>query len=349
MKLRKALVGSSVGKYALVDNAEVPAVKPSMMLCRVAAVAVNPADAKMIDYSPSHGSIGGCDFAGEVVEIGTNITRFKTGDRVFGLAFGLNPDDKNTGAFSEYTLATEDLTYHMPAWMTFEEASTFPTAVGTGCCSLYSIMGLPMPDDPAKAPFYVLVSGGATASGLMAIQLLKLSGLKPIATCSPGSMEKVKSAGAIKTFDYHSPSCGMEIRNYTKNSLEYALDCITTPETMSMCYEAIRTSGGRYTALDPPSIRVKYTRRDVYADWVLAFTLFGDPVKFPGLFGRPATSLDRQLARKFAPTVERLVEEGLLKPPELTVRGGGLEALEVGIDDVRKGLVRGSKLVYPLA
>ena len=173
MRSRKALVGSSAKQYELL-KVDIPAPGQGMMLCSVAAVAVNPVDAKMADYSPSPGSLGGCDFAGIVTEIGGGVTRFRKGDRVFGMAFGLNPDDKATGAFSEYALATEDLTFHIPESMTFNEAATFPVSLATNCCALYCTMGFPMPDVPADKPFYVLVSGGATASGLMAIQLLKL-------------------------------------------------------------------------------------------------------------------------------------------------------------------------------
>ncbi|KAI1416802.1 GroES-like protein [Hypoxylon sp. FL1857] len=348
MKTRKALVSSSVGRYELVDNLEIPSPKPGMMLCKVASVAINPADAKMIDYSPAPGSIGGFDFAGEVVEVGEDVYRFKKGDRVFCMAFGLNPDDPSTGAFSEYALATEGLSCHIPSWMSFEEASTFPTAIGTACCSLYRALDLPLPDYPAKKPDYVLISGGATATGMMAIQLLRLSGLKPIATCSPENRELVESMGAVMTVDYHSQTCGVEIRNYTKNSLYYALDCVTSSETMRMCYEAMGTSGGRYTALDPPSTLVKYSRRDIYADWVLALTTFGQPVKLAGVYGRRAQCLDRELAERFSPIVERLIEQRLLQAPRMQLRDGGLEALQIGIEDVRTGQIKGSKLVYPL-
>ncbi|KAI8628965.1 alcohol dehydrogenase GroES-like domain-containing protein [Xylariaceae sp. FL1651] len=350
MKARKALVGSSAapGGYELAHDVNIPSPNPGMMLCKVAAVAVTPVDAKMADYSPSQGSIGGCDFAGEIVEVGRDVTRFKPGDRVFGLAFGLNPDDKTAGAFSEYSLATEDLTYHMPPWMTFQEASTFPIGIGTALCSLYGTLGLPTPDSPAETPLYVLVSGGATASGLMAIQFLKISGLWPIATCSPKNFARVKSLGAVQAFDYNGSACGMEIRNYTENTLSYALDCVASSETMYMCFEAIGTSGGRYVALEPPSRMVKYTRRDVYADWVMAFTLFGNPVRLSGAYGRPAMPSDRQLAARCSPMVERLISERMLTAPRIQERSGGLEALQQGIDDVRKGKIKGYKLVYRL-
>ncbi|KAI0869515.1 GroES-like protein [Hypoxylon argillaceum] len=349
MSIYKALVCSEAGKYEVLEVSGIPVPRPGTMLCKVAAVAINPIDAKAIDYSPAPGCTGGYDFAAEVVQVGEGVQRFQSGDRVFGMAFGLNPDDKTAGAFAEYVLAIDDLTCHIPQWMSFEDAATFPTAVATAFCSIYQTFGFPGPEEPHEEASHVLVSGGATSSGLMAIQLLKLSGHKPIATCSPSSMERVMSLGAVKTFDYRSPTCAVEIREYAKNSLGYALDCITTSETTSICYEAIGSAGGRYVSLDPPSTLIKYSRRDVYADWINALTVFGLPVRFSGIYSRAANLEDRKQIRGFMLKVEALVHKGLLKPARVEIRDGGLDLIEKGIEDVRTGRVKGLKLVYPLA
>lgn len=173
MNSRKALICSPARKYVLVDDAAIPKLQPDMMLCRVAAVALNPADAKIIDYSPSPGSIGGEDFSGEVIRIGEKIKRFKVGDRVCGFAFGLNSNDKTTGAFSEYVVAAEDLTCKIPPDMEFEAAATLPLAVGTAGLALYQHLGLPWLRAEVGNSSFVLVSGGATSTGVVAIQLLK--------------------------------------------------------------------------------------------------------------------------------------------------------------------------------
>lgn len=174
----KVLVKGDIdGQYNLIDNS-IPPAKAGTLLCKVAAVALNPADWKMVDFSGGAGSVGGNDFAGEVVQVGessddTESSRFKVGDRVFALMFGLNPSDRASGSFGEYALATADLACRIPDWMSYEDASTFGVAVATCGGALYRHLKLPMPDQPARKPFYVLVSGGATATGTVAIQLLK--------------------------------------------------------------------------------------------------------------------------------------------------------------------------------
>lgn len=168
-------------------------------------------------------------------------------------------------------------------------------------------------------------------------------------TCSPGNTAALKELGAAATFDYRSATCGREIKNLTANKLTHALDCVTTAETMTMCFEALGARGGTYIALEAPPTHVKYTRRDVTVDWVQALSLFGDAVKLDGVYGRPASLSDRQFAAQLYMTAERWAHEGLVQPPDFRIRSGGLEALEEGIDEVRTGKTAGYKLVYPVS
>lgn len=159
----------------------------------------------------------------------------------------------------------------------------------------------------------------------------------------------LKDLGAVATFDYHSATCGIEIRNFTNNELAHVLDCVTAAETMKMCYEAIGTGGGRYIALDPFATHVQYSRRDVVADWVMIYSLFGKPVKLKGVYGRPATPDDHRFAKTWFPVAERLIADGRLKAHPIEVRPGGLAGVVDGIENLRKGQVKARKLVYPLA
>ncbi|KAF2136525.1 uncharacterized protein K452DRAFT_237315 [Aplosporella prunicola CBS 121167] len=346
---RTALVAEGAARYKLVNDAAMPLVKPDMVLCKVRAVALNPADWKMVDFSATPGAVGGNDFAGEVVETGSQVTRLKPGDRVCAMMFGLNPSDKTTGAFGTFAAATEDLACKIPDGMTFEEASTLGLAIGTAGSALYQSLGLPMPEAPAKKPITVLVSGGATATGTIAVQLLRASGLIPIVTCSPTHFDMLKRLGAAETFDYHSPTCGTEIRAYTNDQLAHVFDCVTEAATMKMCYEAIGSAGGKYVALDPFATHVQYTRRDVHADWLMIYSLFGKRVELAGVYGRAARRLDREFAARMFPLAERLLEEGRLAPHAAEVRVGGLDGVLDGIEELRWGKVRGRKLVYPIA
>lgn len=177
----KALVGGDTAGYRLADDIDIPVPGPGMMLCRVHAVALSPYDAKIVDYSNTPGAVGGCDFAGTVVSVGEGVTRFKEGQRVLTVTFGLNASDKTAGAFAEYALAIEDLSCHIPESLSFEQACSMGLGIATAGLALFQAPGLnlEMPRvkpaaDEENTPSFVLVSGGATGSGTMATQLLKM-------------------------------------------------------------------------------------------------------------------------------------------------------------------------------
>lgn len=167
-----ALVGGQSGGYRLAEDVEIPTPPSGTMLCRVHAVALSPYDAKIVDFNAVPDAVGGCDFAGTVVRLGKNVTRFKEGDRVFAVTFGLNPTDKTAGAFAEYALATEDLACHVPGDLSWAQASSLGLGIATASLGLFQSPGLeldlPNLDQAERyqdAKEFVLVSGGATGTG----------------------------------------------------------------------------------------------------------------------------------------------------------------------------------------
>ncbi|KLU92794.1 hypothetical protein MAPG_11779 [Magnaporthiopsis poae ATCC 64411] len=209
-------------------------------------------------------------------------------------------------------------------------------------------LGLPLPDRPVEKQAVVLVYGGSTATGTIAIQLLRLANLIPIATCSPKNFDLVRSRGANAVFDYRSPQCASDIRAYTRNNLEYALDCVTTVESTAACYAAIGRAGGRYVSLDPYPAHAA-TRRVVIADWVLGPTIFGDGCTWPSPYERPPDRDTQKFGEHLWALAQRLVDQGeLVHHPLRVLDGQGLEAVIKGMDIVRRGEVSGEKIVVKL-
>ena len=81
------------------------------------------------------------------------------------------------------------------------------------------------------------------------------TGYTPIVTCSPENNALCENYGAVACFDYRSPTCGADIRDYTANNLAFVFDTVTDASTMRMCYEAIGSSGGRYVVLEATHMR----------------------------------------------------------------------------------------------
>jgi NADPH:quinone reductase-like Zn-dependent oxidoreductase len=94
---------------------------------------------------------------------------------VCGGVHGSNALDHESGAFAEYVKADARLVFKIPDFISWEEAATLSVAIKTVSLSLWRSLGLEAtPERPTENPFPVLVYGGSTTMGTMAIQMLKL-------------------------------------------------------------------------------------------------------------------------------------------------------------------------------
>ncbi|KAK7459375.1 hypothetical protein CaCOL14_002676 [Colletotrichum acutatum] len=364
----KALKVSGPGHVYVSEDASVPSPDRSELLVRVACISINQVDCKSADLSPTPGATSGTDFSGVVVALGSDVDAeaWHVGDRIMAGIFGNNPLRRDNGAFAEYAVVPARLAWRIPASMDLATAASLPAALATVGLSLFQYMKMTMPDNTAGAlqlssntdsagasnvanpATYVLVYGGGTATGAMAIQVLKLLGLTPITTCSASSAARSMELGAAATFDYRSPSCGADILSYTQGALTLALDCISDSDSMTTCYKALGPAGGRYVALDPFPLR-GHTRRSVEPDWVCCYTQFGHDVAWAPPFDLDARVDDRNCAEAWYVLAQRLLDEGLVVPQPLEVRRGGLAGVGEGMQEVRRGLIKGRKLVYSVA
>ncbi|KAK5657219.1 hypothetical protein OQA88_3277 [Cercophora sp. LCS_1] len=289
----RAVVGAESGSgYRLAQDVPIPDPPRGMLLVRIHSVTFNPGDAnKRVDYSSNAATPGsidsGCYFAGTVARLGEGVTRFQVGERVLVCSFDPNATDKSKGgAFAEFALAEQGSSCRVPDAMDLAEACS----IGMGLAAVGPLLIMHGGDNDDNNNTTVLVSGGATPTGIMATQLLKMAGYTPIVTCSPADNALCREYGAATCFDIHSPACGADIRVHTDNGLLYVLDCIADDVTMKMSYEALGSGSGSglsyYFGLQKPvnATAVKYTRRDVRADWTLADglqVLGGGPKNLP--------------------------------------------------------------------
>ncbi|GKT51798.1 trans-L-3-hydroxyproline dehydratase [Colletotrichum spaethianum] len=357
---QKALKVHGPGDLRLQHDCLVPILQDDEILVRVRCVAINPVDAKVLDMGPIVGATLGCEFSGDVARVGSLVEnkRVVVGAAVFGCVYGNHPGQPDNGAFAEFVAVAGDLVYLLPRHMTYQEGATLGVSLPTVGMSTYYPWKFPPPPLPLSSSTpdtdadadaqYVLVYGGSTAMGAAALQLLRMSGLLPVCTCSPHNFAMVKALGAVEAFDYHEPTCGDSIREYTAGTLAYALDCITDLASMRICYTALGGGGGRYMGLDPLPLRA-HTRRDVKPEWTLTFTMFNKPLDLGRPFSRPARPKDRAFAKGWFGATQPLIDTpGRVRPHPLDLSSGGLQDVIKGLDRMRRGDVSGVKLVYSL-
>ncbi|KFZ15958.1 hypothetical protein V502_05307 [Pseudogymnoascus sp. VKM F-4520 (FW-2644)] len=181
------------------------------------AIAMNPFEwfkqdaGDMVFQWVQYPFVMGSDLAGDVVEVGNSVTRFKVGDRVLGHAVSMDPRSTKSseGAFQTYTVIRTNLASPIPDSLSYEAACGLPLCLSTAACGLYmkEYLALPHPTaSPESTGKTILIWGGSTAVGSNAIQLAKASGFEVIATASPKNFDYVKSLGAAEIYDYKSPT-----------------------------------------------------------------------------------------------------------------------------------------------
>jgi NADPH:quinone reductase-like Zn-dependent oxidoreductase len=164
----------------------------------------------------------GRDIAGVVEAVGANVTRFKPGDEVFGLA---------RGAFAEYVCASDTMLAIKPARISFEQAA------GSGVAGLTALQGLTRVGEIQRGN-KVLINGASGGIGTFAVQIAKALGAEVHGVCSTRNMDLVRSIGADRVISY-------EREDFTKRDERYdlILDIVSRSWRASV---RVLTSNGRY-------------------------------------------------------------------------------------------------------
>lgn len=328
------------------------------------AVAINPLDWTIQVAGNSvyrwlkYPSVLGADLAGEVVEVGENVTRFQVGNRVLGHAVGTDKD-RNTpaeGAFQAYTVLLAHMAAPIPDTMAYENAAVIPLAVSTAACGLFQKdqLALQHPsENPKPTGKTLLVWGGSTSVGSNAIQLAVAAGYEVITTASPRNFDYVKRLGASQVFDYNSKTVVKDIiaafRGKTiagalalgKGSAEPCADIVHAcngNKFVSMASPSVSFASGLTFRLvlrlvsSNVSLQVKTRRRRIRTKFVFGTTLKENEV-------------GKVIYEDFLP--KALAEGRYVAAPEPYVVDTGLEHVQTGID-VQRGGVSAKKVVVSL-
>ncbi|RFU31127.1 hypothetical protein B7463_g5208, partial [Scytalidium lignicola] len=344
---QKAFKLQEQGKATVLST---PVTEPAKGFVRVKvlAVALNPTDWKHVLWwkgKPGINTTVGCDYAGVIDKLGPGVGGdLKIGDRIAGFAYGSNANDTETGIFSEYANVDSGTCVKIPKAMSAEEASTIGVASITAGQTSYQNLGLPLPTKPATKPFPVLIYGGSTSVGNLAIQYAKLSGLTVVTLASKRNHDWLLSLGADAVFDYNDADVAKKVRECTDNKLEFALDTISEEGSATIVDGCISSNGGKVAQI--LEVDASKHRKDIQYFLTLAYTAFGNDFKFLGAFDFKAPPADREFAISFFKITENLLSEGKIKPHKVKLMQGGLSAIDKGLNLLQDGKVSGEKLVY---
>ncbi|KAJ6007414.1 Protein TOXD [Penicillium herquei] len=339
---QKAVIITAPKTAELVTNQPVPALLDDYILVKTEAVALNPTDWKFVANNSLPGCLVGCDYAGVIEEVGKDVKKeFKKGDRVCGFAHGGHRLRPQVGAFAEYIIAKGDVQMPIPDNLSFQEAATLGVGIATVGQGLYQSLKLALPTSPLTTPEPLLIYGGSTATGTLAIQYAKLSGYKVLTTCSLHNFELVKNLGADEVYDYKDITTAAAIRAATGDKLKFVFDTISTLSSTEYCEAALSTEGGEYSSL----LRIPIARENVNSRATLGYTIMGEdfmlgPMRVPG---KPE---DFAFAQEWLPKAFKFLASGQVKVHPLKVNPDGLKGVPEGLNLMKEGKVSGEKLVY---
>jgi len=199
MNTRAIVINAYGGKEELAEaKVELPALEPDQILVKTAATSINPIDWKLREgylkqmFPWQFPIILGWDIAGEVVEVGADVSDFNIGDAIYA-----RPETTPFGTYADYAIVDATLAALKPSNQTFAEAAAVPLAGLTAYQALFDHGDL-------KAGQKVLIHAGAGGVGTYAIQLAKAAGAYVITTASPRNHELLRTLGADEVIDYHT-------------------------------------------------------------------------------------------------------------------------------------------------
>lgn len=342
------------------------------IVVRNRAVAVNPVDRLLPTIGDlvfpwlRYPAIVGSDVAGEVVEVGPEVTRFRVGDRVLGHALGVEKARNSAaeGAFQACTVLLEHMAAPLPASLSFEAAAVLPLGLSTAACGLFQrdFLALRAPSArPEPTGETVLVWGGSTSVGSNAIQLARAAGYEVVATASPRNFDHVTSLGARAAFDRRSPDAVRDIVAALRGRplagaiaigvgsasacLEVAASCTgrrfiataTPPASM----DDVPAGAGRMRRLLPVMARIVAGNLGL----ALRARRLGIPTRMIWGGSLWANEVGPMIYRDFLPAA--LAEGRFRAAPEPRVVGEGLDQIPVALAQHLRG-VSASKLVVRL-
>ncbi len=233
----KAAVYTQYGSPAVlqIQTLNKPIPKDNEILVKIHATAATSADSRLRKadpfavrfffglFKPGKPVLGGV-LSGTVEAVGKNVTKFKTGDQVFGSSY------PGFGAYAEYICLPETGTLAIkPGNMSHEEAAALPFG---GMTALHFLRKADV--RPGQK---VLIYGASGAVGTAAVQIAKYFGAEVTGVCSTSNIGLVKSLGADHVIDYAQT-------DFSKNGGQYDVVYETVNKTpVSLCLAALHEKG----------------------------------------------------------------------------------------------------------
>ncbi|WP_445570932.1 zinc-binding alcohol dehydrogenase family protein [Pseudomonas sp. E102] len=247
-----------------------PVAGPRDLLVEVKAISVNPVDTKVRQNVQPEGGAGkvlGWDVAGVVKAVGSEVTLFEAGDKVFYAG-----SIARAGGNSEMHVVDERIVGHMPKTLGFAEAAALPLTAITAWELLFDRLQIKEGQDDQGQT--LLIVGAAGGVGSILTQLAsQLTGLKVIGTASrPQTVDWVRDLGADLVVD-HSQPLSEVLKQAGQAQVTHVASLTQTDQHLDQLVEALAPQGKLALIDDPKSLDVtKLKRKSLSLHWEFMYT-----------------------------------------------------------------------------
>ncbi|APA05816.1 hypothetical protein SS1G_01812 [Sclerotinia sclerotiorum 1980 UF-70] len=342
--MKGVIIASANAPWQVVDDLEKPVPGKHQILVKSLITGINPLDNLMRTTGlliPSYPMVLGCDASGVVVETGSEVSKFRVGDAVFGCT---RPGVVGCGTFQEFHLMDEKLAFKRPENVSLEEAATIGAGLLTAAISLDQGNDIMYPASRENQPEWFIVLGGASNVGQYGIKLAKLSGYQVLASCSDSSVDVAKSAGADATFDYKQPIENQlpEIESITSGDFAGIFDASAASSVVALA--ALNTKSTAKTQKKTFSTTNNWDPIEEQKE----ISIYQVNLALIGNYGEPAGDALNHAVEKLIPRLESLLWKELLEPNEGEIVATGFAGVSFGVDLLTKNGIRGKKVLVKL-
>jgi len=240
-----------------VKDVPLPVLRPGHAIVKIVSSSINPVDYKIVDSAKPFWTTPlphtpGYDFSGTVHSVSDDVKNVKVGDEVFASQWAVSRHDEIDdphpvvgGAFAEYILIRASKLSHKPAALSHDLAATIGIAATTAHEGIFK-KGL------VKSGQRILILGGTSAVGLIAIQIAKLQGAIVTATTSTKNKDFVRSLGVDRVVTYDTESWDTTDDAQLKN-FDFVFDCVGEKDAVNRIIKnkvvKLKPDHGRYATI----------------------------------------------------------------------------------------------------
>ena len=256
------------------------------------------------------------------------MTTVKPGDRVFGIGLAFLTGNRDHAGHQEYTILEANAVFPLPDQFNFTQGAALPTAVGMTAMILFDGLGLSQ-DPAANAGESILIWGGASSLGAMAIQFAHRFGLTVYATASERHHGRLRELGASAVVDYNLPTAVDDLvsaADHDGTPISLAIDVISAQETLASVIQVLSKSPAttkKLVVTSPPSGEVELPG-EIEAKFVNGAEIGGRRKDL-------LTWLSQDVLPKW-------LESAVLVPQAQRVIDGGVGKIQDGLDALKKGV-----------